>query len=180
MVLQGSVPAIHSTVKPENTKPFIEPDARITTNSTVPVLEKNKHIFFIEGVEPTRDMVLDTGSRDCMIGLTMAKQLGITKADLDPGEEYLTSSRQTNTSLGVTKRDYEITIGQGKFKTTVPIRLTLSPFDKYSILPGNAFIVPIGVIVGSWGHRFHYRVNWEVKGDRMVSVPIITHGLNAT
>ena len=94
-----------------------------------------------------------------MIGVTMAKELGITKASLDLGEEYLTSSGETNTSLGVTKRHYEITIGQGKFKTIVPVRLTLSPSDKYSILLGNSFIVPIGGIVDSWGHRFHYRVD---------------------
>ena len=65
-----------------------------------------------------------------MIGVTMAKQLGITKADLDPSEKYLTS-----------------------------VRLTLSSSNKYSILLGNYFIVPIGGIVDSWGHLFRYRVD---------------------
>ena len=41
VVLQGRVPKIHSTVKPENSKPAIEPDARVTTNWAVLVIEKS-------------------------------------------------------------------------------------------------------------------------------------------
>ena len=103
-----------------------------------------------------------------MIGSTFTKQLELTTTDLDQGIEYITFEGKSQQSLGTTKNKFTITIGEGNNQTYVQTKLHLPPSDKFDVLLGSTFLAPIGGITDPWSQEFHYRVNQDLGGHKML------------
>ena len=121
---------------------------------------------------------MDSGASNVIIGKSLSKALDIIPQNVEPGIAYATACGDIHTSLGTTKNKFPISIGKGANQAIVFTNLHLSPSDTFSVLLGNAFLVPIGAVIDTWTHRFHYFVNWDKGRKQMASIGIAQYQLH--